>query len=150
MKPRPSICTLLVCCSVLWVLSCSSLRVRAHPSPPPPSSSPTICDARLEIPSVFPSSFEGSGDVNNRSLSPWTWRTSMVKNRIPTIYEAECSSSFCVSPKSGRIDGHNLNSVPIYQDILVLQRQGSGRCYKAMYQRVAVGCTCVWAKTNQQ
>ncbi|XP_044052219.1 interleukin 17a/f2 [Siniperca chuatsi] len=142
MKLRHGVCTLLVCCSVLWVV-CSSSRVKAPPPPPG-------CDSMLAFSSEVSSLSEGNGNIHGRSLSPWSWRSSTVKNQIPsTLWEAECSSSFCSSPNPGQTDGHNLNSVPIYQNVLVLKRQDGGRCYTASYRSVAVGCTCVLAKTNQ-
>nr|XP_046254036.1 interleukin 17a/f2 [Scatophagus argus] len=140
MKLRRSVCTLLVCCTALWVISSSS-KVKA----PPP-----VCDSMLAFSSEVSSSFEGNGNIHRRSLSPWSWRSSTVKNRIPsTLWEAECSSSFCSSPNPGQTDGHNLNSVPVYQNILVLNQQDGKRCYTASYQSVAVGCTCVWARSSQ-
>ncbi|XP_026234544.1 interleukin 17a/f2 [Anabas testudineus] len=136
------ICTLLVCCSVLWVDFSSSTDT----DPPPPPH----CDSRLALSSEVTSSSEGNGNIHSRSLSPWSWRSSTVRNRIPsTLWEAECSSSFCTSPNPGHRDGQNLNSVPIYQSILVLNRQPGGHCYTASYQSVAVGCTCVSARVNQ-
>ncbi|XP_040892242.1 interleukin 17a/f2 [Toxotes jaculatrix] len=141
MKLRHGVCTLLACCSVLWVVA-SSVKVKA---PAPPG-----CDSMLAFSSEVSSLSEGSGNIYSRSLSPWRWRSNTVKNRIPsTIWEAECSSSFCTSPNPGYVEKDNLNSVPVYQNILVLNRQEGGRCYTASYQSVAVGCTCVWAKTNQ-
>uniref|UniRef100_UPI0037E8EF32 interleukin 17a/f2 n=1 Tax=Semicossyphus pulcher TaxID=241346 RepID=UPI0037E8EF32 len=142
MKLRHCVCTLLVCCSVLWVVSSSS---SSKVTPPLPG-----CNSTLVFTLDVTAATEGNGNMHSRSLSPWSWRSSTVKNRIPsTLWEAECSSSSCVSPNPGQTDGHNLNSVPIYQNILVLHRQGGGRCYTAAYQQVAVGCTCVWAKTNK-
>uniref|UniRef100_A0A8C9ZF35 Uncharacterized protein n=1 Tax=Sander lucioperca TaxID=283035 RepID=A0A8C9ZF35_SANLU len=37
--------------------------------------------------------------------------------------EANCSSSFCSATGTGQTDGHNFNSVPVYQNILVLHRR---------------------------
>ncbi|XP_070824852.1 interleukin 17a/f2 [Chaetodon trifascialis] len=143
MELRHSVCMLLACCNVLWVVASSS-RVKAPPPPPPP---PPGCDSMLAFSSEVSSSSEET--IHSRSLSQWSWRSSTVRNRIPsTIWEAECSSSFCSSPSPGQTDRHNLNSVPVYQDILVLTRQDGRRCYNASYLSVAVGCTCVWAKTN--
>ncbi|XP_035507844.1 interleukin 17a/f2 [Morone saxatilis] len=136
MKLRHSVCALLVFCSALWVVSSSEVK-------PPP-----VCDSLLAFTSDVSSSSEGNGNIHSRSLSAWSWRSTTVKNRIPsTLWEAECSSSFCSSPNR-QTDGHNLNSVPIYQNVLVLNRQDRGRCYTASYVSVAVGCTCVWAKTR--
>ncbi|XP_059214185.1 interleukin 17a/f2 [Centropristis striata] len=141
MKPRHSVHTLLVCCSVFWVVV-SSFRVKA-PSPPP------SCNASLAFSSDVSSSSEGNGNIHRRSLSAWTWRSSTVKNRIPsTLWEAECSSSFCSSPDPGHSDHHSLNSVPVHQNVLVLTRRDADGCYTAAYRSVAVGCTCVWAKTS--
>ncbi|XP_029283613.1 interleukin-17A-like [Cottoperca gobio] len=134
---------LLVCCSALWVVVSSS-RVSEPPPPPPPPA----CDSMLAFSSEVSSSSEGNGNIHRRSLSPWSWRSSTVTNRIPsTLWEAECSG-VCSSPSTGQTDGHNLNSVPVYQNVLVLNRLGGGRCYTASYRSVAVGCTCVWAKSN--
>ncbi|KAM9367056.1 interleukin 17a/f2 [Symphorus nematophorus] len=146
MRLRRSVCTLMVCCSVFWVVSSSStVEAPSSSSPPPPG-----CDSMLTFSSNVTSSAEGNGNIHSRSLSPWSWRSSTVKNRIPvTLWEAECSSSFCSSPNPGQTDGHNLNSVPVYQNILVLTRQDRGSCYTASFRSVAVGCTCVWARTDE-
>ncbi|XP_073320871.1 interleukin 17a/f2 [Pagrus major] len=136
-----SVVSLLICCSALWVVS-SAAKVKA----PPPAG----CDSLLALSSDVSSLSEGNGNIHSRSLSPWSWRSSTVKDRIPsTLWEAECSSSFCSSPNPGHKDGHNLNSVPVYQNVLVLNRQDGKRCYTASYQSVAVGCTCVRAQTSQ-
>ncbi|KAM7424767.1 hypothetical protein PAMA_000903 [Pampus argenteus] len=141
MKLRRSVGTLLlICCSALWVVSSSRSKVS-------PSSG---CNSLLSFSSAVSSLSEGNGNIHSRSLSPWSWRFSTVKNRIPsTLWEAVCSSSFCSSPNSGQMERHNLNSVPIYQNVLVLNQQEGGRCYTATYRSVVVGCTCVWAQTNQ-
>ncbi|KAM8762984.1 interleukin 17a/f2 [Acanthopagrus schlegelii] len=141
MKLTHGVFTLLICCSVLWVLS-SAAKLKAPPPPPG-------CDSMLAFSSELLSLSEGNGNIHSRSLSPWSWRSSTVKNRIPsTLWEAECSSSFCSSPNPGHKDGHNLNSVPVYQNVLVLNRQDGQRCYTASYQSVAVGCTCVRAQSS--
>ncbi|XP_016520528.1 interleukin 17a/f2 isoform X2 [Poecilia formosa] len=124
--------TLLVLCSALWVIS-----------------GQLPCDSMLVFSSDVPPA-EGNGNVHQRSLSPWSWRSSTVKNRIPsTIWEASCSTRFCSGPKPGQEEEHNWNSVPIHQNILVLTRMEGSRCYNASYLSVAVGCTCVRASTEQ-
>ncbi|XP_042345924.1 interleukin 17a/f2 [Plectropomus leopardus] len=144
MKLSHSAYTLLAYCSVVWVVVSCSSEVKATPSSPPPG-----CNSKLAFSSKVSSFSEGNRDIHRRSLSPWSWRQSTVKDRIPsTIWEAECSNSFCISPHPEQTDGHNLNSVPIYQNVLVLNPQGGGGCYTASYHSVAVGCTCVWAKTE--
>ncbi|XP_063737031.1 interleukin 17a/f2 [Eleginops maclovinus] len=113
-------------------------------SPPPPS-----CDSMLAFSSSVSSSSEGNGNIHRRSLSPWSWRSTTDRNRIPsTLWEAECSSSSCSSPNKQK-DRHSLNSVPVHQNVLVLTRTPGGRCYTASYQSLVVGCTCVRAKTHQ-
>ncbi|XP_041849962.1 interleukin 17a/f2 [Melanotaenia boesemani] len=131
--------TLLVCCSALWV---SFSKEQA----PPPS-----CNATLEFSTELLSLSEGNRNIHRRSLSPWTWRSTTVKDQIPmTLWEAECSSTFCSSPTMGQSNSPGLNSVPVYQNILVLHRKSGSHCYTASYRSVAVGCTCVQAKINQQ
>ncbi|XP_068176657.1 interleukin 17a/f2, partial [Antennarius striatus] len=129
-----------VCCNALWVVSSS--RVKA---PPPPG-----CDSVMVIPSPSSSSpfssTNGSTDVHSRSLSPWKWSSTTVKNRIPaTIWEAECSSTGCSAHSP--TDGRRLSSVPVYQEVLVLQRLDRKSCYRTRYRSVAVGCTCIWTRT---
>ncbi|KAM9764979.1 interleukin-17A-like [Menidia menidia] len=96
---------------------------------------------------------EGQSSIRTRSLSPWSWRSTSVKNQIPsTVWEAECSSLSCSGPGPGPDPGQapqNLNSVPVYQNILVLTRKDEGRCYVASLRSVAVGCTCVWARVHR-
>uniref|UniRef100_A0A671UJT5 Uncharacterized protein n=1 Tax=Sparus aurata TaxID=8175 RepID=A0A671UJT5_SPAAU len=130
-------------CIILFSFSSKFISSAAKLKAPPG------CDSMLAFSSEVSSLSEGNGNIHSRSLSAWSWRSSTVKNRIPsTLWEAECSSSFCSSPNPGHKDGHNLNSVPVYQDVLVLNRQDGKRCYTASYQSVAVGCTCVWAQTS--
>ncbi|XP_028999811.1 interleukin 17a/f2 [Betta splendens] len=112
-----------------------------------PAAAP--CAFALVPPTDFVSLTKESGSIHNRSLSPWRWRSSKVRNRIPaTIWEAECTSSVCSSPFPGHQGGQYLNSVPVYQTVLVLTRQERGSCYVASYKSVAVGCTCVLARYN--
>ena len=66
-----------------------------------------------------------------------------MKNRIPsTLWEAECTSSFSSGTRPGQ-KVQDLNSVPIYRNILVLTRQKNRHCYTTSFQLVAVGCTSV-------
>uniref|UniRef100_A0A671K420 Uncharacterized protein n=1 Tax=Sinocyclocheilus anshuiensis TaxID=1608454 RepID=A0A671K420_9TELE len=97
-----------------------------------------ICDTSLMISSDFSASLdtdaEGNGNIHNRSLSAWTWMSSLI------------NSEYCTFP-SGM--DTRLNSLPIYQDILVLKQDKEDRkCFRATFERVIVGCTCVWAKTS--
>uniref|UniRef100_A0A4W4FRY2 Uncharacterized protein n=1 Tax=Electrophorus electricus TaxID=8005 RepID=A0A4W4FRY2_ELEEL len=111
------------------------------------------CDIRLKIPRGFHTSesetLEGNGNINNRSLSPWNWIPNSSFHRIPeVIFEAECKTDYCNYPISNQKT--ELNSVPIYQDILVLkQDQANRNCFTASFQRVIISCTCVWAQTEK-
>uniref|UniRef100_A0A8C1INR3 Interleukin 17a/f2 n=1 Tax=Cyprinus carpio TaxID=7962 RepID=A0A8C1INR3_CYPCA len=110
-----------------------------------------ICDTSLMISSDINGSpdtdAEGNGNIHNRSLSAWTWIPKISPHRIPqVIFEAQCSSEYCTFP-SGM--DTRLNSLPIYQDILVLKQDTEDRkCFRVTFERVIVGCTCVWAKTS--
>uniref|UniRef100_A0A4W5P9Y9 Uncharacterized protein n=1 Tax=Hucho hucho TaxID=62062 RepID=A0A4W5P9Y9_9TELE len=112
------------------------------------------CNDTLIIPSDYykipTEESEGNGNINTRSLSPWTWKTTTVENRLPpTIWEAECSSMYCVYPTNRNQYMHyGQNSVPIYKQVMVLYTSATRKCYSASFLSVAVGCTCVWARTN--
>ncbi|XP_043119790.1 interleukin 17a/f2 [Puntigrus tetrazona] len=110
-----------------------------------------VCDTSLAISSDFHASVDadakGNGNIHNRSLSAWTWIPKFSPHRIPqVIFEAQCSSEYCTLPNG--VDTR-LNSLPIYQEILVLKQDTEDRkCFRATFERVIVGCTCVWAKTS--
>ncbi|KFV82315.1 Interleukin-17F, partial [Struthio camelus australis] len=83
-------------------------------------------------------------DVRNRSLAPWDYRLDEDPNRFPhVIADATCRHSSCVNPQ-GQVD-HSLNSVPIRQEILVLQREQQGclPTFRLEKKVITVGCTCV-------
>ncbi|KAF6734614.1 Interleukin-17A [Oryzias melastigma] len=139
MKLPHSVCALMVICSSLRFSSGSD-----EGAPHPPD-----CNITLQFSSETSSFSRGNGNIQQRSMSPWRWKSTSVKHQIPsTLWEAECVSSFCSSPVSGPSQDYSLNSVPIYQNILVLNRVKGSHCYTASYRLVAVGCTCVWARTN--
>ncbi|CAB1335377.1 unnamed protein product [Coregonus sp. 'balchen'] len=112
------------------------------------------CEDTLTIPSDYyktPSEeSEGNGNIHTRSLSPWTWKPTTVENSIPTtIWEAECSSMYCVYPtNSSQAVGYRQNSVLIYQQVLVLHTSATRKCYSVSFLSMAVGCTCAWARTS--
>ncbi|XP_076002966.1 interleukin 17a/f2 [Genypterus blacodes] len=142
MEAQQCLVTFLVCCSTFWLSSSS----RVPGETPAPASR---CNTMLSFSEVLTSS-EGNGNIHSRSLSPWKWRRVTVKDQIPSvIWEAECSSSFC-SSTNPEVSRSSLNSVPIYQNVLVLKRMQDGEmCYSASHHPVVVGCTCVRAKTTQ-
>ncbi|NXP13255.1 IL17F protein, partial [Thinocorus orbignyianus] len=82
-------------------------------------------------------------DVRNRSLAPWDYRLDEDPNRFPqVIADAKCRLSGCVNAL-GQED-HNLNSVPIQQEILVLRREQGGclPTFRLEKKVITVGCTC--------
>ncbi|XP_067401079.1 interleukin-17F-like [Emydura macquarii macquarii] len=82
-------------------------------------------------------------DVRNRSLSPWDYSITKDPNRFPeVIAEAKCRHYSCVN-SLGQED-YSMNSVPIQQEILVLQREKRGcqHAYRLEKKLVTVGCTC--------
>ncbi|KAG9268971.1 interleukin-17F-like [Astyanax mexicanus] len=133
--------TKVVLCLVLLVLSPADSK----------SSQKKICDINLKIHKDFPESDSetqgGNGNIHARSLSPWNWTTHTCPHQIPrVIFEAECQNHYCTDPNSNLQT--ELNSVPIYHYMLVLQQDKQDRCVTVSYQKVAVGCTCVWAQSS--
>ncbi|XP_029281738.1 interleukin 17a/f3 [Cottoperca gobio] len=108
-------------------------------------------------PSMQPQVTSTSGSlIANMSLSPWTYRDSCVKSRLPQrISHAQCLTSGCLSLQGGGEDAA-LEAKPIYYQVLVLHR-GKRRSYnnkggtktKKKYEFtlgmevISVGCTCV-------
>ncbi|NWU82185.1 IL17 protein, partial [Onychorhynchus coronatus] len=83
-------------------------------------------------------------NMSSRSLSPWDYRIDEDHNRFPqVIADAECRHLSCVN-SNGELD-YSLNSVPIKQEILVLQREQKGcqQSFKLEKKLITVGCTCV-------
>ncbi|NP_001018626.1 interleukin 17a/f3 precursor [Danio rerio] len=82
----------------------------------------------------------------DRSLSPWTYTTSVDESRIPsTISEAKCEKRGCLT-KDGEED-LGLESQPIYYQINILRRvkkkNSTFYALKLETKKVSVGCTCV-------
>ncbi|XP_036398080.1 interleukin 17a/f2 [Megalops cyprinoides] len=135
-----------VLCCVAALLGTSQAKDKAR----------SICNTTLKIPWNYQAGRgdvqEGNGNIHNRSLSAWTWRVNYEENRIPkSISEAVCNFSYCTDPKSDpdKAELHDkLNSVPIHQEVLVLNLNKTLNCYQASYISVTVGCTCVRAKTS--
>ncbi|KAL0969686.1 hypothetical protein UPYG_G00230870 [Umbra pygmaea] len=108
-----------------------------------------LCNDTLTIPSDFnriPPDSLRNGNINTHSMSPWIWKKTTIENRIPqTIWEAECSSMYCVDPATdSQVVGYKQNSVPIQRLVLVLKTKRT--CHIATYINVTVGCTCTWAR----
>uniref|UniRef100_A0A671ME84 Uncharacterized protein n=1 Tax=Sinocyclocheilus anshuiensis TaxID=1608454 RepID=A0A671ME84_9TELE len=105
-----------------------------------------ICDTSLMISNDFHASLDedakGNGNIHNLTQS----QKQMIHLIPQVIFEAQCNSEYCTLPNGVDM---RLNSLPIYQEILVLKQDTEDRkCFKATFERVIVGCTCVWAKTS--
>uniref|UniRef100_A0A3Q3ADL6 Interleukin 17a/f1 n=1 Tax=Kryptolebias marmoratus TaxID=37003 RepID=A0A3Q3ADL6_KRYMA len=123
----------IVFCSAMWLTSSTEEQALS-----------SACDSTLMFSSETPVLSDSSLNINRRSLSPWSWSSTMVRNRIPsTLWKAECSSNYCGSPNPDQTNYYNLESKPIYQNILVLNRKEGERCYTASFQSIPVGCTCI-------
>ncbi|NXD80159.1 IL17F protein, partial [Halcyon senegalensis] len=111
---------------------------------------PTAVEVDIHI-SSSDHAFRMFHDVRNRSLAPWDYRFDEDPNRFPQVIAvAECRLSGCVNPL-GQED-HNLNSVPIQQEILVLRREQRGclPTYRLEKKVITVGCTCATPIVHHQ
>ncbi|KAM5297465.1 interleukin-17C [Glossophaga mutica] len=93
-------------------------------------------------------------DIHQRSISPWRYRVDTDENRYPQkLAFAECLCRGCISTRTGR-ETAALNSVPLYQSLLVLRRQPCSRDATGVPMpgafefhvesiQVPIGCTCV-------
>ncbi|KAM9316371.1 interleukin-17F-like [Gastrophryne carolinensis] len=91
------------------------------------------------------------GDIRRRSISPWDYSHDVNNNRIPTIIaEARCRSKGCINSEGNEDD--RFYSIPIKQEILVLQREIKGcvPVFKLEKKLVTVGCTCVQPNEQSQ
>ncbi|XP_038596686.1 interleukin-17A [Tachyglossus aculeatus] len=82
--------------------------------------------------------------INKRSTSPWEYHLNEDPNRFPAkIWEAKCSTTGCLDAQ--KKEDPLLNSLPIYQETLVLKRdsQSCPTSFRMEKIIVSVGCTCV-------
>uniref|UniRef100_A0A8D2LEV5 Interleukin-17C n=1 Tax=Varanus komodoensis TaxID=61221 RepID=A0A8D2LEV5_VARKO len=94
-------------------------------------------------------------EVNERSISPWRYRIDEDENRYPRkLAFAECLCEGCVDVKTGR-ETTSLNSVPIIQSMMVLQRkpcqhngEAAGFTFEVQYLDVPVACACVLPRSS--
>ncbi|MEE6500461.1 hypothetical protein FKM82_003790 [Ascaphus truei] len=102
-------------------------------------------------PNLKSSSSSDSVPLNERSISPWSYRIDIDENRYPQkLAFAECLCSGCIKGISGK-ENLSLNSVQIYQTMLVLRRKpcphkASAYTFELEYLKVPVGCTCALPK----
>ncbi|KAM3870058.1 interleukin-17C [Diretmus argenteus] len=122
-----------------------------YPQPPEPrglaAAGSPVCPVEL---------YQQSVDIKSRSLSPWRYISNTEEDRFPpTIAEAECLCEGCIMTMKDapREESFAYNSVPITQHRVVLRRKlcEDKKRYRLVPENinVAVGCTCVKAKTSQ-
>ncbi|XP_073485137.1 interleukin-17F-like [Aquarana catesbeiana] len=92
--------------------------------------------------------------INERSLSPWNYTRQTSRSRMGCIMfpgeisEAKCLLERCLDADNNVI--HSLNSVPIYQEVLVVRFQDRNKTIKLEPKMISVGCTCIKSKTKLQ
>ncbi|XP_038557852.1 interleukin-17C-like [Micropterus salmoides] len=92
------------------------------------------------------------GEMNKRSLSPWTYSLDQDLDRIPhEIVVAKCLCRGCII---NHREDNDYNSVPVYALVKVLKKiQCSGEpkkyAVKHYYMKVAVACVCVVPKYHK-
>eukprot|EP00062_Callorhinchus_milii_P020425 gi/632976084/ref/XP_007904597.1/ PREDICTED: interleukin-17C-like [Callorhinchus milii] len=92
-----------------------------------------------------------SSHINNRSISPWTYRINKDHERIPErIPEAVCLCQGCISFEKMK---HTLDytSVPVTANMQVYRRTSCKKGqfqYKMAWIEIAVACTCVFPKVT--
>ncbi|XP_078399127.1 interleukin-17C [Cetorhinus maximus] len=94
-----------------------------------------------------------NSDFSHRSISPWEYRIDYDENRYPSkLAFAHCLCEGCIDAETGE-ETLSLNSVPLEQTMLVLQRQAcpghpGQYSFNLKYIKVPVGCTCLLPKNS--
>ncbi|XP_070766618.1 interleukin-17C-like [Enoplosus armatus] len=89
------------------------------------------------------------GDLNNRSLSPWTYSLNRDVDRFPhEIAFAECLCQGCIINQHEEL---SFNSVPLFAPLMVLRKTRCPRdpnkyVVKKDFIKVPVACTCAVPK----
>ncbi|XP_068089325.1 interleukin-17F-like [Hyperolius riggenbachi] len=113
-----------------------------------------LCPACIDDASSIQAGHKSEKSRGDRCLHPARAlgsRKDINHNRIPSvILEARCHNDWCVDSE-GKAD-HNLNSVPIQHEILVLHREVKGcvLSFKLETKMVTVGCTCVYPVVTER
>ncbi|XP_034974673.2 interleukin-17C [Zootoca vivipara] len=89
-------------------------------------------------------------EIHERSISPWTYRIDEDEDRYPRkLSIAECLCKGCIDVKTGQ-EVTSLNSVPVFQNMMVLRRkpcqhndEAAGFTFEVKYIDVPVACACV-------
>ncbi|KAG9463611.1 interleukin-17C [Eleutherodactylus coqui] len=85
--------------------------------------------------------------LNERSISPWTYRIDNDESRYPQkLAFAHCLCDHCISSESGR-ETSSLNSVLVKQTMLILRKrscpyEATLSTFMLEYISVPVACTC--------
>ncbi|XP_069824696.1 interleukin-17C [Dendropsophus ebraccatus] len=93
------------------------------------------------------STLERGQSLNERSISPWTYRIDTDESRYPQkLAYAHCLCNHCISSKTGK-ESSSLNSVPVSQTMLVLRKktcpyESTLSTFVLEYISVPVACTC--------
>ncbi|XP_040264996.1 interleukin-17C [Bufo bufo] len=101
---------------------------------------------RTPQPTCHMSTLKKGHALNERSISPWTYRIDTDESRYPQkLAFAHCLCEHCISSESGK-ETSSLNSVQVKQTMLVLRKK---RCldtakftFELEYISVPVACTC--------
>ncbi|KAG9473856.1 interleukin-17D-like [Eleutherodactylus coqui] len=105
-----------------------------------PSNSDQIPDAKMK---KCPTSVNTSSElIQDRSISPWSYRINEDMNRYPRqIVEAYCLCKGCVTSKES-----SMVSEPFYREVPVLQKtkkcKKSRFIYKQKHIKIAEFCIC--------
>ncbi|XP_015265081.1 PREDICTED: interleukin-17C [Gekko japonicus] len=93
--------------------------------------------------------------VHERSISPWSHEVNEDENRYPRrLAFAYCLCRGCIDVKTGR-ETISLNSVPVFQEMMVLRRKpcphntgATSFTLEVDYIKVPVACTCVLPQSD--
>ncbi|KAM4614553.1 interleukin-17C [Discoglossus pictus] len=102
-------------------------------------------------PNLQTSTPSSSAGVNERSISPWSYQINYDEHRYPQkLAFAECLCSGCIDTQSGK-EISSVNSVKIYQTMMVLRRKPCPTkpklfTFEVDYEKVPVACTCALPK----
>nr|XP_056718370.1 interleukin-17C [Euleptes europaea] len=102
--------------------------------------------------------------IHQRSISPWSHRIDEDENRYPQkLSFAYCLCKGCINASTG-LETTALNSVPVYQEMMVLRRKPCPRSHVEAtpapthpaaftlvvdYVKVPVACACVLPQSNR-
>ncbi|XP_071775478.1 interleukin-17C [Centroberyx gerrardi] len=123
-----------------------------YPQPPEPVR---LSQSKADTPVCPVELYQQSADISDRSLSPWRYIYDTKEDRFPrTFAVAQCLCEGCIMTveRKAREENMDYNSYPIKQSRVVLKKElcDDGKKYRLVpvSESVAVGCTCIKAKTS--